>query len=369
MEKFETEFVAGESEQQAAEPEQETTQEPEPEAIPDELAGLDDDKLAREIMEEAKQAAVPAPQASEEQTEPEATQEDQDAPGPIPYKRFKQVLDKGKDKDAEIARLKAELESIRNQPQQPPAAPVQQPQQPVQRQEPPRQENVFVENGFELTPENVNIINQEIQKEALQLSGLTAEDLDSMEYMEDNDPKKQRWQYAQEFAKSNVMAKIRQAQQMELQRRQALLAAHNASVADFNRYATAAQQEPDFEEVKNFAVNEYFTALPSEQDKQAIAGAYARIERQTASPAEIALIKNYFAQAQAAYRRQHPVTTTNKKSQANKFEQANSFPKSQQVNGSSDAGGGISVASLEKMLRETPFDQIDPKYQKLLLGE
>lgn len=344
-----------------------------PEEIPAELGGLEDDELAREIMEEAKkaeesqQAAEPAPQASDESKEPEASEpvaEDQDAPGPIPYKRFKQVLDKGKSKDEEIAKLRAELEAIRNRQPQPPVQQTQQPQQPPQPQQRDMQND-----GFALTPENVELINKAVNEEAMRLSQLTKDDLDSMEYMEDTDPKKQRWLYAQEFAKSNVMARIRQAQQMELQRRQALLAAHNASVADFNRYATAAQQEPDFEEVKNFAVNEYFTALPSEQDKQAIAGAYARIERQTASPAEIALVKNYFAQAQAAYRRQHPVTTTNKKSQANKFEQANSFPKSQQVNGSSDAGGGISVASLEKMLRETPFDQIDPKYQKLLLGE
>ena len=343
-----------------------------PEEIPAELGGLEDDKLAREIMEEAKkaeesqQAAEPAPQASEEAKEPEVSEpvaEDQDAPGPIPYKRFKQVLDKGKSKDEEIAKLRAELEAIRNRQPQTPVQQTQQHQQPPQPQQRDMQND-----GFALTPANVELINKAVNEEAMRLSQLTKEDLDSMEYMEDTDPKKQRWLYAQEFAKSNVMARIRQAQQMEMQRKQAFLAAHNASIADFNRFATEAQSAPDFEDVKSFAVNDFFKAIPSEQDKQILAAAYARIERQTASPAEISLVKNFFAQAQAEYRRQHPAAApTNRKSQNDKFEQANSFPKSQQVNGSSDAGGGISVASLEKMLREKPFDEIDPKYQKMLL--
>jgi len=77
------------------------------------------------------------------------------------------------------------------------------------------------------------------------------------------------------------------------------------------------------------------------------------------------LIKNYFSQAKAAYRAQHPLRTNQKQT---KTEQV-TFPRSGQVNGAGDAGGGVTVASLEKMLNEMPFDEIDPKYQKMLLGE
>jgi hypothetical protein len=58
-----------------------------------------------------------------------------------------------------------------------------------------------------------------------------------------------------------------------------------------------------------------------------------------------------------------------KQTTTNKAEQASKFPRSSQISGSGDAGGGVTVASLEKMLNDMPFDQIDPKYQKMLLGE
>lgn len=354
-----------------AEPTQdgEGTQEP----IPEELAGLDDN-TARSVMEEARrleQASEPPSEGQEtgqqEETEPDG-ESGNESPGPIPYKRFKQVIDKGKEKDDEIARLKAELDALRQNPSsQQPRQETQPLQPPVQQ--PPKQRTVPQENGFALTPDNMELLHKAVQEEALRIAQMTKEDLDSMEYMEDGDPRKQRWQYAQDIAKSNVLDKIRQAQQMEMQRRQAFLAAHNASVADFNRYATEAQKAEDFEAVKNFAVNDFFKAIPSEPYKQVIATAYARVEQNTASPAEIYLIQDYFTRAQAEYRRQHPTAApSNRKSQSDKLEQAKAFPKSQQVSGSGDAGGGITVASLEKMLNEMPFDQIEPKYQNMLLG-
>lgn len=334
----------------------------EPEAIPPELDGLDDADIAKEIMAEAKGMEEPESEPEEAPAEPKV----EGAPGPIPYPRFKQEIDKSKSKDEEIAKLKEELEKLRSQSQQPIQPPMQQPMQP-QAQPTPQAQPMPQASNVMLTEENINLINQAIEQEALRLSQMTKDDLDSIEYMEDTDPRKQRWQYAQEMARGTVFARIRNAQQAKAEQARQFLQAHNAAIAEFNAYAEQQTHEPDFEGVKNYAVNEYFKGLPG-ADKQVIAAAYARVERNVASPQDIYTVKNYFAQAQRAYRSQHPVQAK-QSNKSNKMEQASSFPRSSQVAGSGDAGGGVTVASLEKMLNEMPWDKIDPKYQRMLTGE
>lgn len=318
--------------------------------IPPELEGIDDDEIVKEVMAEAKGIPV-------EELEPKEEPADPAAPSAIPYVRFKEKVDEGKAKDAEIAELKKQIEAFKKQqtPQyQAPAPQVQPAPQPQGVQAP-----------FQLSKENIDIINRAINEQAQAMAQLSKEDMDSLEYMEDDDPRKQRWEYAKEMAKGQIFDRIRQAQAMKVAQTERFLQAHRQSIADFNAYAQQASQEPDFEQVKDYAINEFFSALPTQRDKEIITQAYARVERNSASPEDMYLIKNYFAQARAAYRAQHPLRTNQKQK---KTEQV-TFPRSGQVNGAGDAGGGVTVASLEKMLNEMPFDEIDPKYQKMLLGE
>ena len=331
--------------------------------VPPELEGIDDEEIVKEVMAEAKaEQDEPQEQPQEEPAEPTpmVMPEEGNAPGPIPYARFKEKVDEGRKKDEEIAQLKKQLEAMKQ-------APAPQPQQPPQYQPPqPAPQAQAPQGGFAFTQENLKLINDAISREAQAMAQLSKEDMDSLEYMEDDDPRKQRWEYAKEMAKGNVFGRIRQAQEIKRAQAERFLRAHAQSVAAFNEYANQAQAEPDFEEVKNYAVNDFFKALPTETDKEVIASAYARIERNAASPEDIYLIKNFYTQARNAYRSQHPAQ---KQTTTNKAEQASKFPRSSQISGSGDAGGGVTVASLEKMLNDMPFDQIDPKYQKMLLGE
>ena len=353
------------------EPQTETTTEETTVNVPPELEGIDEEEIVKEVMAEAKAEQEEEPQEEEGQQETTVDRtswvnpEEGNAPGPIPYARFKEKVDEGRKKDEEIAQLKKQLEAMKQapapQPQQVPQyqPPQYQPQQPVPQQAPQQ-------GGFAFTQENLKLINDAIAKEAQAMAQLSKEDMDSLEYMEDDDPRKQRWEYAKEMAKGNVFGRIRQAQELKRAQAERFLRAHAQSVAAFNEYANQAQAEPDFEEVKNYAVNDFFKALPTETDKEVIASAYARIERNAASPEDIYLIKNFYTQARSAYRSLHPAQ---KQTTTNKAEQASKFPRSGQISGSGDAGGGVTVASLEKMLHDMPFDQIDPKYQKMLLGE
>lgn len=318
--------------------------------IPAELAGLDEG-IAREAMEEARRQAKEA-----EQPEDQPEQQREEIPQSIPYSRFKQKVD-------EVTKLKEEIEALKAaQPQasqeklqaQPAAqAPIP---QPVQPQKMPPQ--------FTLDDANVAAIKKAIQDEAAGMAQLTKEDIESLDYMEDSDPRKMRWQYAQEFARAKIINEITQARQQQFLEAQRFLAEHRASVEDYNEFAERETKEPDFEAVRSYAINDFFSALPR-AEQPVIAGAYQRIEQQTASPQDIYLIKSYYAQAKAAYRAaQQPAASKPKKQ---KMEQAKTFPRSQQVRGTSSPDGGVTEAQLRTMLNETPWEKIPKQYQEMLL--
>ena len=271
--------------------------------IPEELDGLPEE-AAREVMAEA---------AKLEQGEKEEPVEDKGEEDKaiiknqaIPYSRWAQKLDENNKLKAELDNYKQKFGSLEVQQNAQPsqqAAPTQPAMmKPVAPQQAPQMPQL------NLTPDVMQKIEELKKQEALRMSGLTQEDLEGMEYMEENDPRKTRYQFALKMADSTIMNRI-----------------------------------------------------------QTLSEAYARIERNVASPAEVMLIKNYFNEAKNAYRGQG--TTATKKNPMDNVKKAGTFPRSQQVQGASDNDTGVPVATLAKMLDEKPWDEIDPKYQKMLMGE
>ena len=329
--------------------------EAEKEPIPEELQGVDED-IAREAMEEAKR--LEEEKAKEENAESaEGKQGEKTNIAPVSYDRFKKELDARHAQEKEIADLKAELERLRNggQPQREPQQAQPQPQQSQQYQIPEPQPQL------DLSKENAELLDKVVNETALQMTGMTQEEVDALEYADEGDPQTQRWKYAKELAKDQIFNKIRQAQAAQIQAQRNFIEARNKAVADFNEFAGKESKEKDFEAVKDYAINGYFQGLdPVTQN--VVATAYARVESNNASPQEIYIIKNYFAQAKAAYReaQQKAIPQTTKNQPV--------FPRSGNINGTSDLGNDVTVATLEKMLDTMPFDKIDPKYQKLLLG-
>lgn len=346
---------------EGAEPEGQETEEAEKEPIPEELEGLPED-AAREVMAEA--AKLNEGKAEPDESEPQEVDDSQITKNQqIPYPRFKQKVD-------ESNALKAELEAYKKQFGALPSQQAAEPQQATQPQ-PTMMKPVEVNNQpmqvpqLNLTPDVMRQIDELKKQEALRMSGLTQEDLEGMEYMEENDPRRAQYQFALKMADSTIMNRIQQAQMEQARQAEAVLQAHNASVQDYNDFAQREMQAPDFQNVMKFAAEDFFFKQ-SPANQQVLSDAYQRVERNVASPAEILLIKSYFTEAKNAYRGQTKATNNNP---MKKVKQAGTFPRSQQVQGASDNDTGVSVATLEKMLREKTWDEIDPKYQKMLMGE
>ena len=367
----------------AADAEQaENTQAETAEAIPAELAGVSED-IAREAMQAAKAQAEPAEPGDPAETIPaelaggsaeadtavpaesaedgaavgaaEADSENkQYAPSQkIPYVRFKQELDKKKELEAQVKALSAQMEALKAQPQQPALPPMQPAQAGMQQ---PR-----------ITPEATRQLNAIVQAQALQLTGFSKEDVDALSYMDDDDPRREQWKTALDVARTQVIDGVYKMQQQRAAYAKHFMQVHNASVADYNAFAAKEMQEPDYPQVLQYAINEYFTNGISKAEQPAIAAAYQRIERNLASPGDIALVKRYFSDAKAAWKAAHAAATP-KSQPLTKAAQAEQFPRAGKVQGAADTGGNISAATLDKMLAEKNWEDIPDKYKRMLLS-
>ena len=265
-----------------------------------------------------------------------------------------------KSKDEEKAALKKQIEEskgqgVQSQQQQPP--PVQQTPQQL-----PRQPQMQAPPPMQVTPEFMAAYKQATNTLAMQMAGMSEKDLKELEFADEDDPNLQRWQLAQKMAANKVQADIQQARQSQAIQAQRYMNIRNAAVQSYNEYSAREMKESDFEQVKNFAVGELFKVLPM-QAQLTLSDSYNKIVSNQATPAEIMLVQNYFAQAKAIYRSQKGKQKNNQSAR----NAADKLPKIDNLNGASGSvSNGYSVKDLEKIIDETTdFDKLDPKIRKL----
>lgn len=294
--------------------------------IPEELSGIPED-IARETMAEW----------GETQTTTENEQ-----PAPITYSQADYQA-----KADEVEQLKAKL------------AQYQQKQQPTQQSNNVRQPPTFQPPELKITPEISAKINEAITAEAKAMTNFTDDDIESLVYADDDDPRVSQWSQAKSLAQANVIKAINDARAWQQQRAQQFYNEHTAAVNTYNEFAQKEFQEPDFQAIQHYATNEFFNSLsPSEQ--KILANSYLRVERQTASPAEMLVVKNYYERAKASFRGRN----ANKKQPST---QKVAMPRVDQVGGTAGTGE-MTVRELETMLETTDFDKIPEPYQMRLLG-
>lgn len=301
--------------------------------LPEELNGIPED-IARETL------------AEWEATKPQ--EEPQPETGQVPPEEKPVTREDYQAKVKEAEQLKAQLAEYQRKAQ---------PQQaPQQRQFQPPQ--------MRITPEVSARINEAIKAEAMALTGMSNDDVASLEYADNDDPRLAQWNQATNIAQNRVYNAIQQAQIAQQRQAQQFYNNHLAATQTYNEFAQKEFAEPDFKEIQQFATNEFFEQLkPNEQ--QIIANSYLRVERQIASPAEMLVVKNYYERAKAAYRTRG--AKTNRQGKPTPAQQAANLPRADQLQGAAGKGE-MTVAELERMLETTDFDKIPKQYQDKLLG-
>lgn len=354
------------------------------EEIPAELQGIDED-IAREIMQQAQQGQVDTAETNQVTKETSADADSDtkqveeskvldEAQHAIPYTRFKEVNEKAKAKDAENAQLREELARLKAQsqvPQQQPTisnAVAMQPTVPqVQQTSEPR-----------ITPEMAAKVNQIAFNEALKLSGLTKEEVDVLEYAADDDPRALAWKGSLEMARTRTWGAVNTELENRRQQQAQLVQQHQQVVSSYAAFEQEQMQAPDFEKAKEYAINTYFSKL-SPLDQQTVEAAWNRVERQVCSPQDVMVVKNYYQNAVADYRKNNPATvqpttqadparetTLNQKQE--KIKQMEKHPRVDLISGNNTVGQATTVDGLQRMLQEKNWDDIPKEYQDLLLA-
>jgi hypothetical protein len=72
------------------------------------------------------------------------------------------------------------------------------------------------------------------------------------------------------------------------------------AIRAFNRFASRESKRKDFEKVKDFAVNDFFTRQ-TEADKETIATSYAKIETGRAGIYDMQVVMNYWKACRREY--------------------------------------------------------------------
>lgn len=331
------------------------------EEIPEELDGVSEE-VAREVMQEAEAK-------EQEERETESASADRDSVNKpvdatksgqkIPYQRFKQQVDKANDLEAQLAAYRQKFGDINSAPQQQAA------QQPAQQQEPPQQPKQMQGQQMQLTPEVAKQIQSVIRQRAMQLTNMTEDDVESLEYAEDDDQRIKSWQSALKLAESDVYAGIRQAQAKRAQEVQRMVQEHEASVKAFNDFAQKQMEAPDFDKIQKYACDSEhgYPSKLSESERHVIDEAYQRIRRNTASPMDIYAIKTYYEQAKADYYNQKaaPARRTTTSSQK-------AHPRSEQIRGAVSPDGSVTAEQLKDMLMTKDWNDIPEKYRNLMKG-
>lgn len=304
--------------------------------IPEELGGLPEE-YAREVMEQSQAAQDSEPAPAEQ---------------PITREQYQAAIN-------EANQLRTQLAQYQ-QPQQQQPAPQPQQQQP-QAQQAPRPQ--FQPQPLKITPELAKQINDAISAEAKAMTGFSDDDVASLDYADDDDPRLAQWAQAKSLAKSRVYGAIQQAQNAQAQQAQQFYAQHAAAVKTYNEFVQKELKEPDFQAIQQFATNDFFNQLqPYEQ--AVIAQSYVRVERQIASPAEMLIVKNYYDRAKAAYRSRG---RGGRRPAANNAPQPQ-LPRTDQLQGGSITNDlQLTTSEVERLLTKD-FTTLPPKQQKALLG-
>lgn len=300
--------------------------------IPAELEGIPED-IAREVMQKSDAEKPPENPTPTDNVS-------------VPYARFKEVNDKKNETEKLLVAYRERYGDLQSAPQQN----FSQPQQPPPQFQPPAIDENFSKQ-----------IDDAITQMAMQMSGLSKEDVEALEYADDDDPKVARWNHAKKLSEATVYNDVINRHNFQQQQFQRETMLRNQTLENYNNYVAQQQAADNFAAVQRFAENEFFNAQ-SDIDKQIILESYARINQNLATPADFLIVRNYFSTAKTAFENGQNPTPQKKSKPA-----PNNFPRTNQISGTTGSGG-VSQAALADMLRNKAWNKIPPNYQKMLLG-
>lgn len=316
--------------------------------IPAELEGVSEE-TAREIMKE-----IPQEETEEEETPTEEkAQEEESAPaeadgdnkGKIPYERFKEVNDKYRQSEQQLVELRRQVEELKQTPT------TQQTQQDEPTKAAPKQQPIV---PMDLLQKAYDIAKNQV----IESLNMTAEEYDDLEYQDEES--RAEIDRAIKFQYDSICQQARERAAQLAQEAQMKQAALGQAYQDYYTTAEKEQQRDDFNDIWEYATTTHWSQLPIYQ-QAVIQNAFTAVNAGQGTLEQIQLVQDYYRTAKNAYLSQ------DKSSSGQKVKQMANAPRVDKVRGVPSIGG-MTMAEMERMLNETPWEDIPKEVQHQLLS-
>ena len=221
--------------------------------------------------------------------------------------------------------------------------------------------------NIKITPELSKAIEDMAFNRAVQMTGMTQDALDALEYAEDDDANKKQFETAKAIAKSAVMNDLNNRFMQMQQQVQAQAKQQQENIKDMQAFSQEIMQVENYQDICNYATGEFIKTLPPAH-QQAIRDAYIRADRGTNSVQDNMILRSFWKAGLNAYNNAHAMQTQPKQNQAattntekinNKMTQRNKMPRVAQLNSSGDANKNLwTLDKINSMIDKGQFNEI-----------
>lgn len=255
-------------------------------------------------------------------------------------------------------KAKAELDALKNNQNNQVQHNSNIPQQNMQFRQgtPINQSNM---QGFQITPELAKTINGLIQNKAIKLSGLTKDEIDALEYADDDDTNKMRYEQAKSMARNMVMQDVNNkylALQNRMQYQQNM---SRVIASETQKFVNEIKGTENYQNIMTYATGEGLSKY-SPYEQEAIKEAYAKVNAGVGNAGDMMVLRSFWNKSVADFNSNNPGiktnTATNIKKQINN---KNKMPRVTQIQGSgSDKGSIWTIDKIKDALNRGAINEI-----------
>lgn len=219
--------------------------------------------------------------------------------------------------------------------------------------------------GFKITPELAQTINNLIQERALKISGLNKDEIDALEYADDDDANKMRYEQAKSMARNMVMQDVNN-KYIELQNRMQYQQTMSRAIAnDTQNFVNEIKATENYQNIMNYATGEGLKKY-SPYEQTAIREAYAKVNAGVGNASDMMVLRSFWNKSVTDFNSNNNISTkdntTKVKEQINK---KNKMPRVSQLQGSGSNKGNIwTIDKIKDALNRGAIDEIPPNIQQ-----
>lgn len=217
--------------------------------------------------------------------------------------------------------------------------------------------------GFKITPELAQTINNLIQERALKISGLNKDEIDALEYADDDDANKMRYEQAKSMARNMVMQDVNN-KYIELQNRMQYQQTMSRAIAnDTQNFVNEIKGTENYQNIMNYATGEGLKKY-SPYEQTAIREAYAKVNAGVGNASDMMVLRSFWNKSVMDFNSNNnsAINNNNIKKQINN---KNKMPRVSQIQGTgSDKGSIWTIDKIKAALNSGNLDRIPPNIQK-----